>query len=405
MKRVVYSPKIQAFVKADSGVYDLSPYITDCQVNRKINQVSTASITFRNPNKMFTNGPDGAIFHPMDPILIFLTRLDGRPVQVFTGYCDRTPYLTLKPGLVSISASCTLKRLLYTYWDPGLPFVEKVLSQRGWQLYPASGGLGLQNPSAASQDRTTGQQRSTDGNSNDDTSETGVTDGSIGVLLFDVLQYIGNWHPDTIWIENIPPQVFKRAEGLLGDINASNKEAQKEFKALMKQIIGENSVGGGSGTSNVGSAGGVGPASETVVTPVDVGRAMITVGWTTDQVTIANGIQVVDGESSFGAAGFGDNGIGCYGYWQIRVHDEAGNPVHNVPIEDTFNLVKSTEIAMGIWKGAGNTFDDGSGNPWEAWTGNYQPWMAAAARAIELGPFSESNNATESGNNGPARQR
>jgi hypothetical protein len=240
MKRIIYSPKVYAFVKTDTGIYDLTPYITDCSINRKINAVSSASVTFRNPDRIFTNGENGPIFHPMDPIVIFMKRLKDRPVQIFTGYCDRTPYFQLKPGPATIEASCTLKRLLYTYWDPGLPFVAKVLSQRGWSLTAPDGGIALQNLGTA-----TDPDNTTDGNPNATENRTNavpeITDGSIGALLFDVLLYIGNWDPSTIYIENIPKGIYDTAKSLL----VANNEAQDEVEAILKYLIGQSSFGSG----------------------------------------------------------------------------------------------------------------------------------------------------------------
>jgi hypothetical protein len=257
MKRLVYSPKVYAFVKTDSGIIDLSPFITDCSVNRQVNQVSTASVTFRNPGRRFTNGKNGPTFHPMDPIVIFMKRLHNRPVQVFTGYCDTTPYYQLRPGQATISASCTLKRLLHTYWDPGLPFVSRVLQQRGWAMYNGSLGnvaAGISNGgNDDGDDGDPGDRRDTD-----DRNENVVpaTDGSIGALLYDVLLYIGNWHPDTIYIENLPEDLYEGAEALLGDINEANKEAQQQWKQLMKQIIGDGGTYGGGGGNFEGTISG-----------------------------------------------------------------------------------------------------------------------------------------------------
>jgi hypothetical protein len=73
------------------------------------------------------NGITKPLFSPMDPITIYLQRVRGRPVRVFTGFLDRTPYLQLYPGVIQLKASCTLKRLLYTYFDPALPYTQTFL--------------------------------------------------------------------------------------------------------------------------------------------------------------------------------------------------------------------------------------------------------------------------------------
>ena len=135
MQRLVYRPKVDVFVKSDTGIINLSSHVVRGSVTRKIDQVSTANIEFRNPNKIFTPEKGSPLIHPMDPIVIFMQRLNNRPVQVFTGYVDSSPYFALRPtGNLSLSASCTLKRLLYTYYDPGLKFFHKFIQAQGWTV-------------------------------------------------------------------------------------------------------------------------------------------------------------------------------------------------------------------------------------------------------------------------------
>src|SRR5881227_2066541 len=107
MQRLVYSPKAYVFIKdSKNRIHDVSRFVTAGNVARRINQVSSASVTLRNPNRMFT---DPALFRPMDPITIYLERLKGHPVRVFTGFLDKVPFYQMYPGTISIEASCTLK--------------------------------------------------------------------------------------------------------------------------------------------------------------------------------------------------------------------------------------------------------------------------------------------------------
>jgi murein DD-endopeptidase MepM/ murein hydrolase activator NlpD len=135
MRRLVYAPRAYAFIKnSDGEIRDVSKYITSGSVTRLLMQVSSAELTLRNPKMIFTT-PDskgGVAFSPMDPITIFLKRVHGRPVRVFTGFLDRVPYITLYPGTVQLRASCTLKRLLYTFFDPALPYTQSFLAKYGW---------------------------------------------------------------------------------------------------------------------------------------------------------------------------------------------------------------------------------------------------------------------------------
>src|SRR5438105_932356 len=95
IQRLVYPPKVWVFVKTENGdVLDLTDYVIRGEVKRVISAASSATITLRNPNHLFTtHGKKHAILHPMDPITIYMQRFNGHHVQVFTGYLDTTPYL------------------------------------------------------------------------------------------------------------------------------------------------------------------------------------------------------------------------------------------------------------------------------------------------------------------------
>lgn len=248
MRRLIYRPEVRVWVKSDYGVVDLTRYITNCTVNRKVDQVSSATVTFRNPGvwderaerlrKQFTehprgNGEFGPMFHPMDPIIIAMTRLRGVPIQVFTGYCDTTPYLSLYPGPVSIEASCTLKRLQYTYWDAGLPFTRNFLSSYGWTIDPARGGI--VNPGAQTEDLERIDR---------------FNDGSIANLLFAVLKHVGGWDEDTIYIEQLPQSVGHTVMKLYRDLEPFNEEAQGIFEDMLDRMVGSSSYGSGGGSDS-----------------------------------------------------------------------------------------------------------------------------------------------------------
>jgi len=234
MKRLVYSPSINVWIKSDSGVFDLSPYIIGFNIDRRINATSYARIQFRNPkvdNKMlFTeheiNGSIGPMFHPMDPIIITLTRLKGRPIQVFTGYCDTTPYVQLLPGNAELTASCTLKRLQYTYWDPALPFVRDFMNKTGWSVTAEGTAFNTDN-------RFNGS----------------LHDGSIGYLLHQILKEIGGWNDKNIYIQELPSeQISEIVKKLYSDTAKENASSIKEFHEFLHQIIGASAYGSAGGS-------------------------------------------------------------------------------------------------------------------------------------------------------------
>jgi len=263
MKRLVYSPSVKAWVKTDTGVVDLSPYITDCMIHRVIDDVSKLELTFRNPKVsgsggrprfMFTEHEvDGNIlpvFHPMDPITVVFERIAGKPIQVFTGYCDTTPYVQLFPGVAKIKASCTLKRLKHTYWDPSLPFVNDFMKSYGWIVNPNSG------QAVPATDRLTGletqnvNQNTTDINAN-------FNDGSIGKLLYAVLNEIGGWDNSNIFIQSLPNNIVSTVYKIFNEFTDENERVNTEIKDFFEKLVGSGSFGtadaAGSNNSNSNS--------------------------------------------------------------------------------------------------------------------------------------------------------
>lgn len=394
MKRLVYSPKILAYVKADSGVYDLSPYITDFGIDRKVNQVSTAQISFRNPNKKWTEHTYwdpiakehmvGPIFHPMDPITIILTRLQNRPVQVFTGYCDSTPYLQLFPGTVKIKASCTLKKLLYTYFDSGLPFFWEFLNQYGWSPNPETGGI--VSPKA---EQTNIQHP------NETKAGIQYGDSGIGELLYGVLHDIGGWPDSTIYIEEMPKSVIDLVSNLFELFKDTSEESQGELKQFLNKIIGSASLGSGGGEP-IGNAGGAGPEPESIVSPVDVGRAMLTAKFPTDREVLAQGMAVVSIECNFGKYApmcWEPNSANCCGYFQIQLTHPGAT------VAKTNDLVECSKLAYTLWHACGGSFKC----DWYNFEGSasseaqeWQQYLSAADKALKAGPF-EANTGTAQG--------
>jgi hypothetical protein len=221
MQRLVYSPSVNVYVKTDSGIVDLSDYVVSCSVNRKMHDISTAQVSFRNP-KVGNGGflfTDETVFHPMDPIIISMTRLRNRPVQVFTGYCDSTPYFQMYPGIATIKASCTLKRLLHTYWDPGLPFVIDFMVKHGWSYDPATGTSQMMNLDKAEQ---TPQ----------------LNDTGLGSLLTAFLHDIGGWDNNDIIIEPLPSDAIEsQVAKIFDDLHKSGKEDIKKYNAFLSDFV------------------------------------------------------------------------------------------------------------------------------------------------------------------------
>jgi len=230
MQRLIYSPSVNVYIKTDSGIVDLSDHVTGCSVSRQIDSVSSATVTFRNPKVgskfLFTDPP---AFHPMDPIVISMTRLKGRPVQVFTGFCDTTPYFQMFPGLASIQASCTFKKIKYTYWDPGLPFVTQFMQRHGW-----------------SYDYLTGSNRMADTANAGNTKQ--LNDAGLGNLLMAFLHEAGNWSKGDIVIGPMPSEAIQgQVAKIFDDLEKSGKENLEKYSAFLSDFVSK--VGSDANTS------------------------------------------------------------------------------------------------------------------------------------------------------------
>ncbi len=365
MQRLVYSPKIQAFINTQTGVLDITDFIVSGTVQRVVNEVSTAELVIRNPGKRFTD-PGNPTFRPMDGITIFGSRHKGRPVQMFTGYLDQSPYMQLFPGTCTLRASCTLKRLMYTYMDGGLPYTWDFLRKYGWLAQPETGGM----KSPAGDQQTT---QNADGK---------FTDGSVGDLMFGVLKDIGQWDEEQILIESFPKDASEIVQGLNENIASNVSEAQKQFDQFLTDIIGEYSPGSG---LPVGPGGGQptgdGPKSGSVVTPKEVGIEMINAGFPKDPQVIANGIETMQGESGFGDVPGWDteHDAGVLGYWQIQLSTHP-----DVSADCAMNLRCSTKAAYEIWKAAGGCFACQPGpNPWQGGTDHGTQYLNLAKQIVK----------------------
>ena len=210
MQRVVYAPEVFAYVYTSQGNWiDLSPDIISGSISRKVNQVSTATLLLQNtpdpndtlnPNRVYMGGQ----ITPMDRITIYLKR--DYPVQVFSGYIDLAPYWQPYPRPVQIEASCTLKRLEFTYWDPGLVAVVDILTSLGFSFGPGgqSAGYIQMDPKLYA------------GRPQPDITVGGETDsvvadtGFIALLKF-LLEDVGQWNPNGVFIEPLPPSWIDKA--------------------------------------------------------------------------------------------------------------------------------------------------------------------------------------------------
>lgn len=113
MSTLVYSPGIQILIAtARKGILDISDDIESGSITLNENAPHSLSVRIENPRRKY----DG-VFIPNDRIIVRMKRI--RWVQVFAGYLNKVPLTSVWPRTVNLSASCTLKKLLYTQYDQG----------------------------------------------------------------------------------------------------------------------------------------------------------------------------------------------------------------------------------------------------------------------------------------------
>lgn len=293
--RLVTAPKAWAWTKDMHGnTYDLTEYIVGGRVDRLVDQVSTAELTLRNPDQIFTNiaSSNGPVFHPMDPIVIFLERVKGYPVRVFTGFLDETPYYQMFPGTIKLTASCTLKRLLYTFFDPALPYFISFLEQFGWTDTGTGTAINLnekttqeeakneksgERPKAVSKEEKETEEavkkaeasliRVESKSGQKGTKNKELQDKSIGRLLWALIYYVAQIRNEHIYIEEIPEEVSTSFKHMITGFEEGQTLVTEDLEFLLKEVIGTSSQGeGGITAEGSGSTGNLTNTAEVVRT-------------------------------------------------------------------------------------------------------------------------------------------
>jgi hypothetical protein len=217
MKRFVYSPSVNAFIKTDSGIIDVSTDIISGSVTRRVNAASSANLSLQNPNRKYLRR-----IKPMDRIVIYLTRI--KPMLVFSGYIDTATIDQLYPGPVSIKASCTLKRLIQTYWDPSLSYTQAFFASHGFTWDTRSGNI-FDNSGrslAGSMDLNNG----------------------IGDMLRLVMNEVGGWpigraneKTNTVHVLQLPPKFLTRTQSLIANELDAIGQQREDIMNLLKQLL------------------------------------------------------------------------------------------------------------------------------------------------------------------------
>lgn len=246
-----------AYIQTGNGengeTVNISGDIISGSVTRRINAISSASITLQNRNMKY-NG----MFQPMDKIVIYMKKV--KPVLVFSGYLDSVPFLQAKPGPITITASCTLKLLEFTYFDPALPYVQTLMSA----YIGAGDAVADWDPLTNTQKFSSGttyadaQSSGEDGEANSDAGTARAEEVGFGRMLQFLVSVIGKWPAEKVHILDLPEGWIDTASALLARIDQNEKETFERVKKLLTTLLKGSSktvsvgAGGGSGSSGGG---------------------------------------------------------------------------------------------------------------------------------------------------------
>lgn len=239
MSTLVYAPQIRVRVATrDDGVLDISDDLVQGTLNIRTNAVHTFSFALQNATRKY----DG-VLRPMDRVVVEMKRITW--VRCFSGYLNNGPIFSVWPRVLNITASCTLKRLQFWYWDSTAPkstvLVYETMVDKGQNTVTgatASQGTGAVAGATAGAAAGTG---STAG------GITG-TDAAVRETAVRVLSEVVGWKQEKIHIAEVPGAWYKIAEKLYNEVILKTE--------IPDELIGDFSSGGTvGGTALSGAAG------------------------------------------------------------------------------------------------------------------------------------------------------
>jgi cell wall-associated NlpC family hydrolase len=227
----VYSPAVRVVIAHTStGIeYDVSKDLIRGSLVRQENSAASFFMTLQNSGLRYT--PQGAppLFSRMDRIVVFMKKTSW--IQVFSGYLDQVPYKQLYPGPVQFKATCTIKRLMHTWWDPAL-----------------ANNINLVNQYTASASSIGGA----------------MVDTGLGVMLTNILVQVGGWNPADIHIQNFPLEFYTFMATQLATLTG---QGSVSLQALQTMLLGSNTSPGPGASAgyntNAGAPGSYAPSAAT----------------------------------------------------------------------------------------------------------------------------------------------
>jgi cell wall-associated NlpC family hydrolase len=272
----LYAPGIKAYVSTqNNGIIDISDDLTQGTMVRRSDGISTFSFSLQNPFRKYSG-----VFTPNDRIIVMMKRVSW--VRTFTGYLNQVPLVTAWPSTVQLTASCSLKRLQYWFWDPGLPQSQNMVAQA--------------MSSAANPD-----------------------DGGTAAAVISVLQNVVGWPAANVHIAGMPQAwsawAYQIAQAIKADTAAADALAQAFYASLGAGGVVGGVTGGGttvpSGAIGAGTYAGQTLTAAQAQAATLIYNTIIQMGGSTNDAIVA--IMTAYQESRLGAnAGSSPSAIGLF---------------------------------------------------------------------------------------------
>ena len=264
MQRFVYVPRVEAYIRLEeeNRIVDVSDDIISGSIQLRLNAMSEAELTLQNKHGRYARSKTygGTHITPMDRIIIRMSRV-GQPENVFAGYIDGSPHYQMYSGPVTIRASCVLKLLQHTYFDPGLMSMASMFQKYGWVPIDTSGDL-ISKEHFDAMDST----------------------GSVKDLITGMLIDVAEWSPSMIQIRDLPPKLIQDIGTIMV---AEEEELTKEYQEVLKRLGQFFAIDTSGGAIDVG---GIGPGGSAVpvtgnVPPEDIAALLMDNGLDVDTTT------------------------------------------------------------------------------------------------------------------------
>jgi cell wall-associated NlpC family hydrolase len=222
MAVLVYSPTVRAYIgttdeQGRETTLNISEDLVAGKITLREKGIHTFGFRLQNAQRKY----DG-IIKPMDRIVVAMSRM-GEPMQVFAGYMNNGLMFSVWPRVVDLSASCTLKKLQFWYWDATSNAAQNLIMS--WQNSNVNG-----SPEA-----------------NQRTTQPNAADGGLRDMVIKLLVEVVGWPAQKIHIGAIPDRWFDFATDVGDEILKAS-----DVGSLIGSLGGGASSGGTSGVAGAG---------------------------------------------------------------------------------------------------------------------------------------------------------